>query len=132
MTVSIAGIAAVDWSLKLNTIGEVVEGLDDVEQCIRIILTTPKGADPLRPTFGSDLWQYIDYPLDAAVPAIVREATEAIRLWEPRIALSSVTAVPDPGTLGRLIVTITWRLQLGSAPAPSRSTTITLASSGAQ
>ena len=131
MAVSIGGIASVDWSLKLNAMGEVVEGLDDVEQCVRIILTTPKGADPLRPTFGSDLWQYIDYPIDVAVPSIVREVTEAITLWEPRITLTSVTAAPDPNTVGRLMLTITWRLQLGSALTSSRTTTITLAA-GAQ
>ncbi len=132
MTVSIGEITSVDWSMKLGAIGEIVEGLDDVAQCVRIILTTPKGSDPLRPTFGADLWQYIDYPIDAAIPAIVREITEAITLWEPRIILITVNAAPDPTTIGRLMVTIVWRLKLGSAPAPSQTTVVTIPPTSAQ
>jgi phage baseplate assembly protein W len=132
MTVSIGGITSVDWSMKLGAIGEIVEGLDDVAQCVRIILTTPRGSDPLRPTFGADLWQYIDYPIDAAIPAIVREISEAITLWEPRIILITMNAAPDPTTIGRLMVTIVWRLRLGSAPAPPQTTVVTVPPTSAQ
>ena len=86
-----ADIQSADWSLMLDSssqshaaaagLGNVVQGVADVNQCIAIILGTPKGADPLRPTFGADLWQYIDYPIQAAIPAIAREITEAITLW---------------------------------------------------
>src|SRR6266851_3928348 len=89
-----ADIQSADWSLMLDRssvsqaaaagLGSVVQGVADVNQCIAIILGTPKGADPLRPTFGADIWQYIDYPIQAAIPAIAREITEAITLWEPR------------------------------------------------
>ena len=47
-----------------SAIGRVVMGVDDVDQCIAIILTTPKGTDVLRPTFGTDLWKYIDAPIN--------------------------------------------------------------------
>src|SRR5260370_14917828 len=95
-----ADIQSADWSLMLDSssvsqaaaagLGSVVQGVADVNECIAIILGTPKGADPLRPTFGADIWQYIDYPIQAAIPAIPREITEAITLWEPRIRLLSV------------------------------------------
>ncbi len=132
MAVTLDEITSVDWSLKLGAIGEVVEGPDDVDQCLQIILTTPKGADPLRPTFGADLWQYIDYPIDAAIPSLVREVTEAITLWEPRVKLVSVSAAPNPLAIGDLLVNIVWRLQLGSMPTPTRTTTVTLPASGPQ
>jgi Bacteriophage baseplate protein W len=128
MAITLADITSVDWSLKLGAIGEVVQGLDDVEQCLQIILTTPKGADPLRPTFGADLWQYIDYPIDTAIPSLVREMTEAITLWEPRVKLVSIAATPDTVAIGNLVVNILWRLQLGSMPTPVQTTTVTLAS----
>lgn len=35
-------ITYVDWQLKLNSIGEVAEGVDDINQCIAIILLTKK------------------------------------------------------------------------------------------
>ena len=60
-------ITYVDWQLKLNSIGEVAQGVDDINQCIAIILLTKKGTVPHRPTFGSDIYKYIDYPINEAV-----------------------------------------------------------------
>ena len=83
-------ITYVDWQLKLNSIGEVAEGVDDINQCIAIILLTKKGTVPHRPTFGSDIYKYIDYPINEATPNIVREATDAITMWETRIKINSI------------------------------------------
>lgn len=83
-------ITYVDWQLKLNTIGEIAEGVDDINQCIAIILLTPKGSVPHRPTFGSNIHKYIDYPINEAVPNIVRETTDAITEWEKRIEVKAV------------------------------------------
>ena len=33
-------ITYVDWQYKLNGIGGVAEGVDDINQCIAVILTT--------------------------------------------------------------------------------------------
>ena len=78
-------------------IGNVVTGVDDVDQCIAIILTTPKGTDVLRPTFGTDLWKYIDAPINQVGPAVVREVTQSITQWEPRVKVLSVTTTPLSG-----------------------------------
>uniref|UniRef100_A0A7C4AJ99 Baseplate protein n=1 Tax=Thermodesulfovibrio aggregans TaxID=86166 RepID=A0A7C4AJ99_9BACT len=85
-------ISAVDWQPKLGDIGEVVEDISDVNQCIRIILSTPKGSDPHRPEFGADIWKYIDSPVNEAIPNIIREAIDAINTWEPRVRIKSIRA----------------------------------------
>lgn len=124
-TITLADITSADWSLRLDIpgqpgsgIGKVVQGTTDVSQCIQIILTTPKGSDPLRPTFGTDLWQFIDYPLQTAIPLIVREVTEAITLWEPRVQLVKVVATPvidgSQQSGAHMAVTVKWRLKLGN------------------
>jgi phage baseplate assembly protein W len=135
---TLADITSADWSLALDTpgdpgsgIGRVVQGAADVDQCIQIILSTPRGSDPLRPTFGADIWRYIDYPVNAATAAIVREVTLAITLWEPRVVLVKVAATPiiDGGAQSgaRMQVSVTWRLKLASAPsAASRVQTTTV------
>jgi phage baseplate assembly protein W len=130
-TITLADITSADWSLALGAIGEVVQGLADVEQCLGIIVTTPRGSDPLRPTFGADIWRYIDFPINLALPAIVSELTSAIARWEPRVNLVSVTAQPvsDANTQSgaHLDVTIEWQLKLGgTAAAPVQSTTVTV------
>ncbi|HUY28621.1 MAG TPA: GPW/gp25 family protein [Candidatus Binataceae bacterium] len=130
--VTLADIRSADWSLKLGAIGQVVQGVADVDQCVAIILTTPTGSDPLRPTFGCDIWRYLDHPISEALPAIVRELTAALTLWEPRITLLSVAAMPVLDTTtqsgAHLNVSVTWQLKL-SGPAgagPSSTTIVTL------
>ena len=139
--ITLAEIKSADWSLMLDSaglagsgIGSVVTGVDDVDQCIAIILTTPKGSDVLRPTFGTDLWKYIDAPISQAGPAVVREVTQSITQWEPRVKVLSVISTPMPDITtqpsAHVEITVAWQLNLGGAPSPARSTTVTLASAG--
>ena len=101
-------ITYVDWQLKLNSIGEVAEGVDDINQCIAIILLTKKGTVPHRPTFGSDIYKYIDYPINEATPNIVREATDAITMWEARIKIKSIKVEIEESNL---TVKVEWTLK---------------------
>jgi phage baseplate assembly protein W len=126
--VTLSDIGSADWSLKLGGIGDVVEGVADVEQCLAIILTTPKGSDVLRPTFGADLFGYIDSPITTAIPVIVREVSAAIAAWEPRVKLISVRVAPASDTTSQagahLSLRIAWQLKL--AGASQQTTTISL------
>ena len=83
-------ITAAHWQPALGTSGEVVEGLRDIDQAIRIILTTPKGSDAHRPEFGSNIHLYIDWPVNRVTPHLVREAVDSIRQWEPRVSVIQV------------------------------------------
>ena len=106
----LTSITARNWQLALDQPGDVVADLDDIGQCIRVILTTPKGTDPLRPEFACDIWRYIDHPIDRAIPHIVREAWDAIEAWEPRVQLISIA--PRLGyTPGHIVLRIVWRLR---------------------
>ncbi len=80
-----------DWQLKMNEIGQLAEGVDDINQCISIILKTKKGSVPHRPTFGSYIYKYIDYPVNFAKPNIVRETIDALLEWEKRIQVKTVS-----------------------------------------
>jgi len=140
--ITLADITSADWSLALDApgepgsgIGNVVQGVNDVNQCIQIILTTPKGSDPLRPTFAVDIWRYLDAPIDTALPAIVREVTEAISLWEPRVTVLSISATPvldgDTQAGAHLNIALTWQLKLtttgSSASTSAQAQTIVIA-----
>jgi uncharacterized protein len=144
--ITLADIQSADWSLMLDAtavqlglsgpgsgIGNVVQGVADINQCIAIILSTPPGSDPLRPTFGCNLWRFIDYPVNAAIPHLVREITEALTIWEPRIKVLSVVVNLVPNDVSanvnaHLNVAITWQLNAGSgiSPAALQSQTLTL------
>ena len=83
-------ILTTHWQLAPQFENQVVQGIDDIHQCIATILKTLKGTDILRPEFGSDHFQYIDQPEDVALPNMVREITLALKRWETRIEVDSV------------------------------------------
>lgn len=103
-------ITAAHWQPALGTPGEVVEGLRDIDQSIRIILATPKGSDVHRPEFGSDLHLYIDWPHDRVTPYLVRETIEAIRRWETRVLVVQVQVQIDAA---HLTLKVLWRVADG-------------------
>ncbi|MEX3817970.1 hypothetical protein AB3X93_06210, partial [Paraburkholderia sp. BR14262] len=53
-------------------LGKVATDVDDIAQCIPIILHTPLGSDPHRPDFGSSVDDYLDSPINEARPSIAR------------------------------------------------------------
>jgi len=112
MSIDVTQIASVDWSRKVGGLGGIVEGLDDIDQCIRILLATPKGAVEHRPLFGCDAWRYLDHPVNEALPHIVREATDALARWEPRATVTGITTRYDAE---HVYLSIRWAATLGSA-----------------
>lgn len=91
MATKLDDIKATNWQLSNKMIGQVVEGIDDIRQCIGIILTNTKGSDPLRPLFGSDIWKFIDSPINTAVANISAEIIDCIGKWERRIIIKELT-----------------------------------------
>lgn len=105
-------ITYVDWQIKLNEIGSVSEGIEDINQCIAIILSTQKGSVPHRPTFGSDILKYVDYPINSAKANIIRETVDAITLWETRVNVDSVSVEIDKT---QLKIKVQWSLKEDSS-----------------
>lgn len=105
-------ITYVDWQLKLNEIGSVSEGIEYINQCIAIILSTQKGSVPHRPTFGSDILKYVDYPINSAKANIIRETVDAITLWETRVNVDSVSVEIDKT---QLKIKVQWSLKEDSS-----------------
>ena len=77
-----------NWQVSLADPLAIVEGIEDIAQCVYTILSTIPGSDPLRPEFGSGLYQYLDKPLAEVRAKIVYAATEAIERWEPRLEVT--------------------------------------------
>lgn len=108
--ITYTSITAAHWQPALGTSGEVVEGLRDIDQSIRIILTTPKGADAHRPDFGSDLHLYLDWPVNRVTPHLVRETVDALRRWETRISVVQVQVQIEES---HIRVRVQWRVADG-------------------
>jgi len=108
--VNVKNITSKDWQRKRDSFGEVVEGLDDIKQCINTILKTAKGSVPLRPDFGCDAYKYIDYPLAEAQMHITREIITALSRWETRIEVVNVTS-ETTDQVGQLVIKVLWKLK---------------------
>ena len=86
----VANIPTKNWQMSLSEPEAVVLGFEDVQQCIAVILSTRKGEDPLRPFFGCDIWQYIDKPIQSAIPNMKKNILEALKKHEKRIKVKKI------------------------------------------
>ena len=77
-----------NWQISISNPSIIVKDIEDIAQCIYTILSTIKGSDPLRPEFGSDMYLYIDKPMNVIQPMLVYEVYTAISTWEKRITLT--------------------------------------------
>ena len=84
----------------------------DIEQAITMILLTPKGQRVMRPEFGCQIHDLIFAPNDANTWGMAEYyVEEALRFWEPRIEVLSVTARPSEGNNERMDVHVDYRVK---------------------
>lgn len=86
---------ASEYPLKVeNGSGKVLTGTDTLDASIAQILITPKGTLVANPYFGSELFRILFQPIDAvAISAGRTFIVEALKQWEKRIQITSVTGV---------------------------------------
>jgi len=111
------------WQPKLGWPGERVEGLDELEQQLRILLETPLHSVPSLPGFGTKLFELIDEPMSTMKPAVVKEVLRATAVGTPRIKVLRVdqTYAPD----GHVEVAVGWQ-PADDPTAKPRTTTVRL------
>ncbi len=102
------------FPLQVNPQGGIAlaSGERDVEQAIRIILSTAPGERVMRPEFGCRIHELVFAPHDAATESlVVYYVEEALVQWEPRIDVQEVDVSADPGRDGALLVEIKYRVK---------------------
>ncbi len=79
----------------------------ELDQSIRIILSTSPGQRVMRPTFGCRLYELVFAPNNSHTAAQARRyVEEALGMWEPRVRVTRVDARPDEQDRSRLIIHI--------------------------
>lgn len=102
-------ITSASFSISMAGVGKIVQGEAEINQAIYIILMTTKGSDPLRPDFGCDSVANLDLPMNKAKSIMIKNIIDAIALWEPRVELVSVVAVPE--LTGKMSFNITYKIK---------------------
>jgi phage baseplate assembly protein W len=91
---------------------QYVEGEQDIEQALRIVLLTRVSERPMRPAFGSAVASYLFAPGSVKYLGLLEGAVrEAIRDWEPRVELLDASAVADAETPSLVTVSIDYRVR---------------------
>lgn len=86
--------------------GKQLGGIDHMRQSIVDILTTPKGSRVRLRDYGSDLFSYIDKPMNASTRMdIIAAVATALDIWEPRFQLSACDVKADQN--GRVTLDLT-------------------------
>lgn len=127
--IELQNIQSKEWGISISAQHEVVQGLNDIHQCVLIILSTQKGSDPLRPEFGADLSPFQDLPMTDAIPGIINEILTAVGNWEPRAKINAITYVVN---YSQVTFAINWTVNTGDG-APEYTygtTTASIAGSG--
>jgi len=87
----------------------MVSGTRNVEQAMLLVLGTARGERPMRPEFGCGIHDLVFETVDTAlVGRVVREVTEALTRWVPRIEVGDVTAGADPASPSTLLVDVAY------------------------
>lgn len=90
----------------------LTSGYTELDQAIRIILTTSQGQRVMRPTFGCRLHELVFAPNDSHTAARARRyVEEALGMWEPRIRVTAVNTGPDPNAANRLLIEIEYQVK---------------------
>ena len=93
------------------------EGSDNVRESIRLILMTEQTERLMLNSFGGGLRRYLYEPNTVATRRQIQDRiAEALRLWEPRIAVEDTRVDEDPENPQGVIATIEYRLVATQAP----------------
>jgi phage baseplate assembly protein W len=102
------------FPIKMNARGEImlVSGNEDIEQSIRIILSTKPGERVMRPTFGCRAHELMFDPRSPSTVSLLLEYVyDALRMWEPRIEVLSVNVNADDEIDGALLAEIEYEIK---------------------
>jgi phage baseplate assembly protein W len=102
------------FPLRTNPRGEIslVSGSEDIEQAIRIILSTRPGERVMRPTFGCRASELLFEPSSATTTSLLQGyILDALRMWEPRIEVTRVNVTNEGGSVGTLMAEIEYYIK---------------------
>jgi phage baseplate assembly protein W len=102
------------YEVRLNEQNDIalVEGEEDIEQAIWIILSTAFGERLMHPDFGCGIHDLVFAPNNTGTAGLARFYVEdALIRWEPRIDLEEVEVQSDPDQQELLLISVSYRVR---------------------
>ena len=89
----------------------LVQGGEEIDAALRMILTTAPGERVMRPDFGCSMWEQVFAPVNGTTLGLIEQSVrEAVVRWEPRVELDSVRAEPE-GDGSMVAIEISYRVK---------------------
>lgn len=90
----------------------LVSGATEIEEAIRLILSTAPGERPMRPEFGCRLNDFVFAPADSTTAGLMaHEVQRALERWEPRVTVLGVDVRVDPVERNALYLNISYQIK---------------------
>lgn len=104
------------WAFPVETdsSGDVrlADGETDIEQAMRLILSTAPGERVMRPDFGCGIHRYAFATVDTTTLTMIEDdVRDALSKWEPRIEVLDVDAELTDSSVGKLLIDINYRVR---------------------
>lgn len=102
------------WPMQVDHRGAIrmSDGVDSIEQAIRLILSTAPGERVYRPEFGCAIWEQLFEPINAnTIGLMAQSVRDALGRWEPRIQLEDVLVTPDNDRTGMVRIAISYAVR---------------------
>lgn len=88
---------------------EMVSGVSDIRESLRILLGTAQGERIMLPGYGCDLWRSVFRDLTTTLATELKDMVQqAIVLWEPRIDVLSIDVSTDPVQDGVILIGVSY------------------------
>ncbi len=89
----------------------LVEAEDDIEESLRILMSTRPGERVMHPTYGCRLHDYLFEPMNGTTRAAIEAAiARAVLFFEPRVRLASVSVSASNWPGGKLTVQLDYAI----------------------
>jgi len=103
------------WPFRISPSGGIALSHHefDIDEAIRIILSTAKGERHMRPQFGCGIHELVFAPNNATTAGLVDTyVREAIGWWEPRVEVFRIEVGTDDDERNKLLINIHYRVRV--------------------
>ncbi|MFI0815880.1 GPW/gp25 family protein [Streptomyces sp. NPDC021098] len=109
------------WGFPMRTDASggiaLVQREREVEEAIRLVLSTAPGERPMRPEFGCAIHDLVFAPVNEATAGRIRHEVRAcLDRWEPRIEVSEVGVAPAPDEPAALLIDVRYEIRGSNNP----------------
>jgi phage baseplate assembly protein W len=114
VTVTTQDFIGAGWAFPLGVAPQggiaLVRREVELEQAMRLILSTYPGERPMRPLFGSRIRDFVFRSVNMeTISELSQVVRDALVQWEPRVDVENVVITPDPNDHSTLYIDIQYR-----------------------